>query len=126
MSTNLSIPVSGRYNAKYGEDDLQRSLIALSIGNGYAESGMRRLAVEASSARVPSGSWVRDTVSKLTEGDAKEKGERALGSTLRELKRFGVFNEPVMAAVDKHEIPRYDEGLEPFLTRGRYKAGTSK
>ncbi len=126
MSTNLSMPVSDRYNATYGEEDLQRSLIALSIGNGFAESGMKRLAIEASSARVPSGSWVRDAVSKLSERDVKEKCERALDSTLRELKRFRIFNEPVMAAIDKHEIPRYDVGIEPFLTRGKFKAGTTK
>jgi Transposase DDE domain len=54
------------------------------------------------------------------------KVERALDSTLGELRRFGIFNEPVICAMDKHQIPRYDEGMEPFLTRGREKAGTFK
>jgi hypothetical protein len=87
---------------------------------------MKRLAIEASSARVPSGSWVRDAVSRLSEEDAANKSESALGSTLRELRRFGVFNEPVVCAMDKHQIPRYDEGMEPFLVRGQQKAGTMK
>ena len=126
MCTEVSIPVSDRYNALYGEEDLHHSLILLSIEGRYAESGMRRLAVEASSTRVPSGSWVRDAVSRLSEGEVTEKVERALGSTLRELRRFGVFNEPVVCAMDKHQIPRYDEGMEPFLTRGQKKAGTMK
>jgi hypothetical protein len=54
------------------------------------------------------------------------KVERALDSTLSELRRFGIFNEPVVCAMDKHQIPRYDEGMEPFLTRGQEKAGTMK
>jgi hypothetical protein len=126
MCTEVSIPVSDRYNALYGEEDLHRSLTLLSTENRYAESGMRTLAIEASSTRVPSGSWVRDAVSRLSEGEVTEKAERALGSTVRELRRFGVFNEPVVCAMDKHQVPRYDEGMEPFLTRGKEKAGTMK
>ena len=126
MCTEVSIPVSDRYNALYGEEDLHHSLTLLSTENRYAESGMKRLAIEASSARVPSGSWVRDAVSRLSEEDTANKSESALGSTLRELRRFGVFNEPVVCAMDKHQIPRYDEGMESFLTRGKQKAGTMK
>jgi seryl-tRNA(Sec) selenium transferase len=37
MSSKVSIPVSDRYNAKYGEKDLHHALTALSISNGYAE-----------------------------------------------------------------------------------------
>jgi hypothetical protein len=126
MCTKVSIPVSDRYNAVYGEEDLHHALALLSIEGRYAESGMRRLAMEASSTRVPSGSWVRDAVSRLSEEDAEAKAERAMGSTLEELKRFGVFNEPVVCAMDKHLIPRYDGRLEPFITRGKKKAGTTK
>src|SRR5207249_1685001 len=131
MCTEVSIPVSERYNATYGEEDLHHSLTLLCMENRYAESGMKRLAIEASSsssssARVPSGSWVRDTVSKLSEDDAIDKSERALDSTLRELMRYGVFNEPVVCAMDKHQVPRYDEGMDRFLTRGRQKDGTMK
>lgn len=126
MCTKVSIPVSDRYNSIYGQEDIHRSLILLSTENRYAESGMNRLAIEASSTRVPSGSWVRDTVSRLSEQDVTAKTEMALDSTLRELKRFGVFNEPVICAVDKHQIPRCDQRMEPFITRGKRKAGTNR
>lgn len=50
-----------------------------------------------------------------------------MGSTLEELKRFGIFNEPVICAIDKHQIPRYDDDrMESFLTRGKRKSGTTK
>ena len=126
MCTDVSIPVSDRYNALYGEKDLHHSLILLATENRYAESGMKRLAIEASSVRVPSGSWVRDTVSSLPERDITDKAERAMDSTLKELRGFGVFNQPVVCGMDKHQIPRYDDGMESFLTRGRRKAGTMK
>jgi hypothetical protein len=126
LRTEVSIPVSDRGNAIYGEEDLHHSLILLSIQNRYAESGMRGLAIEASSTRVPSGSWVRDSVSRLSESDVSRKVERALDSTLSELRRYGIFNEPVVCAMDKHKIPRYDEGMESFLTRGMQKDGTMK
>jgi hypothetical protein len=127
MCTRVSIPVSDRYNSVYGQEDVHHALMLLSIENRYAESGMARLAMEASSTRVPSGSWVRDTVSKLSEQDVTTKTEMALDSTLRELKRYGgLFSEPVVCAVDKHQIPRYDQRLEPFITRGKKKAGTTR
>jgi putative transposase len=126
MCTEVSIPVSDRYNAIYGEEDIHHSLTLLSIESRYAESGMKRLVMEASSTRVPSGSWVRDSVSKLSESDVSRKVERALDSTLSELRRYGVFSEPLVCGMDKHQIPRYDEGMESFLTRGRQKDGTMK
>lgn len=119
MSTEVSIPCSGSYNSKYDESYLHRSLIGISISNGYAESGMRKLAIEAASGEVPSGSWIRDTVEKIPEKEINEKLEHALDSTFERLKSFGTFNVPVIAALDKHKLPRYDEGIERFLTRGK-------
>ena len=126
LYTRVSIPVSDRYNALYGVKDLHHSLILLATENRYAESGMRRLRIEASSVRVPSGSWLRDTVSSLSEQDITDKAEGAMDSTLKELRGFGVFNDRVVCAMDKHQIPRYDDGMESFLTRGKRKAGTMK
>jgi len=126
MSTEVSIPVSDRYNAKYGERDLHQSLIALSISNAYAESGMKGLAMKAASADIPSGSWVRDTVGRVPEKEMEERLERALSSTLDQVRAFGAFSTPVMAALDKHRLPRYDEGMEPFLRRSRKDRGTNK
>lgn len=75
MCTEVSIPVSDRYNSVYDETDLHHSLALLSIENRYSESGMKRLSMEVSLARVPSGSWVRDTVSRLSEADISVKVE---------------------------------------------------
>lgn len=125
MSTTLSIPCSHRYNARYDERDLHNALISLSLGNTYAESGMKRLAIESASMDVPSGSWVRDTIGKVPEQEVKEKASCALQSTLEQLRKYGIFKTPVTAAIDKHKLPRYDQKLEPFLTRGEHDRGTT-
>jgi hypothetical protein len=127
MSSKVSIPVSDRYNAKYGEKDLHHALTALSISNGYAESGMSDLAIEAASTRVPSGSWVRDAVEKVEESRMTVMLNEALQSTLDQVKPFGVFAYPVMAGLDKHKIPRYDADTDRgFLTRGKHERGTTR
>lgn len=126
MSTEVSIPTSGRYNSKYDGRDLHHSLIALSINNSFAESGMKRLATEASSARIPSGSWVRDTVEKVPEEEMAEKLEHALASTLDQVRSFRLFNTPVMCAGDIHDVPRYDRDSDRgHLRRSKKERGTN-
>jgi hypothetical protein len=131
MCTQVSIPVSDRYNSLSDERDLHHALMALSISNGYAESGMRRLSIEVD-ARVPSGSWVRDRVGSIDDDDDDEKElttmlDRALDSTLEQVKSFRVFISPITAAVDTHDLPRYDHDLDGgFLRRGKHDRGTTK
>ncbi len=126
MCTEVSIPVSDRYNSLYDERDLQHALMALSISNGYAESGMRRLSVEAG-ARVPSGSWVRDRVGSIDEEEMTTMLGHALDSTLEQVKSFRVFTSPIVAAIDTHDLPRYDRNLDRgFLRRGKQDRGTTK
>src|SRR5712691_3690765 len=130
MSTRVSIPVSSGNNSLYDEIDLHHSLIELSISNGYAESGMKGLALEAATSsgrRVPSGSWVRDMVGNVPEEEMREKLDRALESTLDQVKKYKLFNAPIMAAVDKHDLPRHDPNVDKgFLRRGKRKDGTTR
>ena len=129
MCTRVSIPVSNGPNALYDERDLHHALMALSISNGYAESGMKGLAVEAGDVRVPSGSWVRDRVVESVESEEKMRAmlDGALDATLGQIKSFRTFTGPVMAAIDTHDIPRYDGDLDGgFLRRGKPDRGTTK
>lgn len=127
MCSEVSIPVSARSNSVYDETDLQHSLMALSASNGYAESGMRRLSMEADGGRVPSGSWVRDRITCVKEGDMAAMLDHALDSTLGQVRSFRVFASPVTAAIDTHDIPRYDPDTDRgFLRRGKHQRGTSR
>ena len=127
MLGKVSIPTSDRYNSKYDGNDLHHALTALSISNGYAESGMSSLAMEASSMEVPSGSWVRDAAEKVEESKMTLMIQDALRSTLDEVKRFRVFAAFVLAGLDKHKIPRYDTDTDRgFLTRGKHERGITR
>jgi hypothetical protein len=132
MSSRVSIPTSDRYNAKYGGKDLHHALTALSISNGYAEPGMSDLAIGAAASTttkkvVPSGSWVRDAVEKVEESKMTVMLQEALHSTLDLVKPFGLFTTPVMGALDKHKIPRYDPTTDKgYLTRGKHERGTTR
>ena len=52
--------------------------------------------------------------------------ERLLESTLDDLKSRHIFDMPVVAAIDKHKILRYDADIDHgFLIRSKYERGTS-
>lgn len=125
MCTNVSIPCSDRYNAVYDEKDLHASLINLSLNGFYAESGMERLSINAG-RRLPSGSWVRDRISSLSEEQVKDMMGQARASMLDKLKEFRIFNTQVTAAIDYHNIPRHDKVTDEKLVRSRHEKGTSR
>ena len=80
--------------------------------NSYAESGMKRLAMEALTGKVPSGSWVRSMAEM----------EETPRPTTADVVSYRLFNLPVM---DAHKISMYDAKVEPFLRRGKHERGTS-
>ena len=125
MRTEVSIHCSTRYNHTYDDEDIHHALIAMSMENSYAESGMKRLAMEALTGKVPSGSWVRTMAEKVPEAEMEETLRHALESTTADIVSYRLFNMPVMAAIDAHKIPRYDVKVEPFLRRGKHERGTS-
>jgi hypothetical protein len=66
-------------------------------------------------------------VGRVPEGEMREKLDRALESTLDQVKSsFKLFSVPIMAAADKHDIPRHDPNTDRgFLRRGKRKDGTT-
>src|SRR5260370_21458936 len=84
---------------------------------------MKGLALEAATSsgrRIPSGSWVRDMVGNVPEGEMREKLDRALESTLDQVKSsYRLFNVPIMAAADKHDIPRHDPNVDKGILEER-------
>ena len=132
MSREVSISTSKRYNATFDEKDLHRSLIHLAVSNGYAESGMEGLITKGETLlvtpeKIPSGSWIRDTVEKVPEELMVESLKNALNSTVQQLKEgFRKFSAPIIAGADTHKIRRYNKNLDyGFLTRSKPERGTS-
>ena len=128
MSREVSIPTSKSTNATFDEKDLHRSLIELSISNGFAESLSESFAVNEPllSGKVPSGSWIRKTVEKINENEMVLKLEEALNSTVKQLISFKIFSAPIIAGVDTQKIKRYDPNADGgFLRRGKPERGTT-
>ena len=43
------------------------ALIAMCIGNSYAESGLKRLAIESDMKHTPSGSWLINSIKNIPD-----------------------------------------------------------
>lgn len=99
---------------QYTMRHLHASLVNLSINNYYAESGMKLLSIGAG-RRLPSGSWVRDRVSYISEEQVNHMMHNASASMLQTLSKFGTFNALIIAALDYHKIPRYDKATDEKL-----------
>jgi putative transposase len=125
MCTNVPIPCSDKYNAIYDQIDLHASLVNLSINRYYAESGMKLLSI-GTERRLPSGSWVRNRISCMSEEQVKHMMGNAGAAMLQTLWKFGIFNAPITAAVDYHKIARYDKITDEKMVRSKYKDGTCK
>ena len=121
----MSFGFSTRYNSKYGLPDMINALIALCIGNSYAESGLKRLAIESDLKATPSGSWLINSIKKIPEQSMILQLSDCIDSTINDMKEIGMFLKPVTVAIDKHLIPRYDKNPDEFLIKTRSKNGTT-
>ena len=101
------------------------ALIALCIGNSYAESGLKRLAVESDVKHTPSGSWLINSIKKIPEQSMMLQLSDAIDSTIKDMKGIGMFSKPITVAIDKHLIPRYDKNPDEFLIKSRAKSSTT-
>lgn len=125
LYTVLSFGFSNRYNSKYGLPDMINALIAMCIGNSYAESGLKRLAIESDMKHTPSGSWLINSIKKIPEQNMMLQLSNAIDSTIKDMKEIGMFSKSITVAIDKHLIPRYDKNPDEFLIKSRAKSSTT-
>lgn len=125
LYTVFSFGFSTRYNSKYGLPDMINALISLCIGNSYAESGLKRLAIESDMKHTPSGSWLINSIKKIPQQSIILQLTNAIDSTIQDMKEIGMFCTPITVAIDKHLIPRYDKNPDEFLIKSRAKSGTT-
>ena len=123
MYSILSFPCSRRHNSLWGSSDVHNSIMSICLRNSYAESGLKRLAVESGNC-CPSGSWIRKRIRKIPQKTMQVWLHHAMDSTVSKLKDLGVFERPVTVAIDKHLIPRYDRMPDDSLVRSKPKNST--
>ncbi len=121
----LSFPCSTKANSRFHSVDVHNCIMSLCIGNSYAESGLKKLAIESGN-RSPTGSWLRKGIEKISQKTMLLKLHQSLDSTISKLReRGGVFEQPVIVAIDKHLIPRYNKSTNPFLINSKSKSSTN-
>ena len=125
LYTVFSFGFSNRYNSKYGLPDMINALIAMCIGNSYAESGLKRLAIESNMKHTPSGSWLINSIKKIPEQSMMLQLSNAIDNTIKDMKNIGMFRTAITVAIDKHLIPRYDKNPDEFLIKSRSKSSTT-
>jgi len=101
------------------------ALIAMCIGNSYAESGLKRLAIESNMKHTPSGSWLINSIKKIPEQSMMLQLSNAIDNTIKDMKNIGMFRTAITVAIDKHLIPRYDKNPDEFLIKSRSKSSTT-
>ena len=124
MYSILSFPCSVKHNSRWSSADAHNCIMSLCVNNSYAESGLKRLALESQNCS-PTGSWLRKIMSKLSQKTMQIQLHRALDSTVSSLQDLGVFKNPVTVAIDKHLIPRYDKSKNHSLIKSKSKKSTN-
>ena len=124
MYSVLLFPCSNKNNSRFHNADAHNSIMSLCLGNSYAESGLKRLAMESDNAS-PTGSWLRKIISKISHKAMLIQLHHSLDSTISKLKELGVFDTPVTVAIDKHLIPRYDKLSNHSLIKSKSKNSTN-
>ncbi len=124
MYSILSFPCSIKANSRFHSVDVHNCIMSLCIGNSYAESGLKKLAIESGN-RSPTGSWLRKCIRKISQKTMLLKLHHSLDRTISKLREMGVFEQPVIVAIDKHLIPRYNKSTNPFLINSKSKNSTN-
>ena len=132
----LRVKISGRRNAVYNKDDVQKVLLSMSDTRRSAASASRRLAVEDAghhgnravrgSRRTPSPSWVLKKLRVTDRGDAQrwcDTTTRKLASTA---KSKGLVGRGCTVGIDVTNIPYYGRTLKEDMMKTKPKNGTSR
>ena len=79
MYNILLFPCSDKNNSRFHNADAHNSVMSLCLGNSYAESGLKRLAMESQN-HSPTGSWLRKIISKISQKTMQIQLHRSLDS----------------------------------------------
>jgi hypothetical protein len=120
LNEHLVIPSAP--NSHFSGEELNESLLYLSVEERYAESGLEDLACTRDEA--PSADTLLYRLKKLGSDDAHRMLVDANDAIIEELLRRGVFRRPVVAAIDLTDDPYYGE-YNRNVRRSRRDRGTN-
>ena len=124
------IHTSDRYNAIFGLDDFNKTIIHACSQKGQisgcAESA-RIIRSADNGTRTPSDQWFLKIAKRTNSDEILSCFSNLAASNLQELFNLGIYkpDQPLDLAIDAHLISRYDKNFGVELVRSKPKNGTS-
>lgn len=109
--------------ARYGMDHFVAMLTEMSRFGITPEAAAAELADRGD---MPSGKWFRDMVKTISSESVEAVCNMLIQHTAELAVKSGMGKSPILVAIDKHLIPRYDVNNMLHLIYSKAKAGTSK
>ena len=127
LRTTISFPLSTRHNAMYGFDDMYRVLTMMCTNKASGSSEAGALFDLQDSGKTPSSRWVLDKIRAIDAREIRERCDHAIKREALDMKKAGMFRNPVVVAIDEHLVGWYGKGSDSqYITHSKSKNGTSR
>ena len=118
------IVFSSRYNGLYGPDEFVAILAEMCRSGITANEAVR---VFDDRTNMPAAGRFRDRMKTTSPEGVRHIYERMMIKTVSVAKKGGLAcRGPIMAAIDRHMIPRHDGGGMPYPVYPRFKDGAGR
>ena len=127
LRTTISFPLSTRHNAMYGFDDMYRVLTMMCTNKASGSSETGALSDLQDSGKTPSSRWVLGKIRAIDVREIRERCDHAIKREALDMKKAGMFRNPVVVAIDEHLVGWYGKGSDSqYITHSKSKNGTSR
>ena len=127
LRTTISFPLSTRHNAMYGFDDMYRVLTMMCTNKASGSSEAGALSDLQDSGKTPSSRWVLGKIRAIDAREIRERCDHAIKREALDMKKAGMFRNPVVVAIDEHLVGWYGKGSDSqYITHSKSKNGTSR
>ena len=112
LRTTISFPLSTRHNAMYGFDDMYRVLTMMCTNKASGSSEAEALSDLQDSGMTPSSRWVLGKIRAIDVREIRERCDHAIKREALDMKKAGMFRNPVVVAIDEHLVSWYGKGSD--------------
>ena len=127
LRITISFPLSTRHNAMYGFDDMYRVLTMMCTNKASGSSEAGALSDLQDSGKTPSSRWVLGKIRAIDAREIRERCDHAIKREALDMKKAGMFRNPVVVAIDEHLVGWYGKGSDSqYITHSKSKNGTSR
>ena len=111
----------------YGFDDMYRVLTMMCTNKASGSSEAGALSDLQDSGKTPSSRWVLGKIRAIDAREIRERCDHAIKREALDMKKAGMFRNPVVVAIDEHLVGWYGKDSDSqYITRSKSKNGTSR